>query len=214
MELIQVKKKVATESSVEEVSTATQQPTDGVGQELSTYEVGQELFARAEETPEDTEKVRPVGYQTPKEIVADEKTSNEDKIVSLLKVTPSVRRETQEKIKLLSTDANYTWAENFDAVFGALGENVKELFTKDFWTEPQTKENIEKRGTSIAEERLTTRQRKKTQIESDLETANYEQAKSKSQKDRKSTRLNSSHQINTYAVFCLKKKKKEEKWRK
>src|SRR5258708_22632794 len=30
----------------------------------------------------------------------------------------------------------------------------------------------------------------------------------KSPKDRKSTRLNSSHQIISYAVFCLKKKKK------
>src|SRR5258708_23909347 len=29
-----------------------------------------------------------------------------------------------------------------------------------------------------------------------------------SQRDRKSTRLNSSHQIISYAVFCLKKKKK------
>src|SRR5207244_11884494 len=29
--------------------------------------------------------------------------------------------------------------------------------------------------------------------------------------DRKSTRLNSSHQIISYAVFCLKKKNKEEK---
>src|SRR5258708_23241765 len=29
--------------------------------------------------------------------------------------------------------------------------------------------------------------------------------------DRKSTRLNSSHQIISYAVFCLKKKKKESK---
>src|SRR5258708_31058267 len=29
-----------------------------------------------------------------------------------------------------------------------------------------------------------------------------------SSKDRKSTRLNSSHQIISYAVFCLKKKKK------
>src|SRR5258708_22835490 len=28
-------------------------------------------------------------------------------------------------------------------------------------------------------------------------------------RDRKSTRLNSSHQIISYAVFCLKKKKKE-----
>src|SRR5258708_33070437 len=30
----------------------------------------------------------------------------------------------------------------------------------------------------------------------------------KRQQDRKSTRLNSSHQIISYAVFCLKKKKK------
>src|SRR5258708_31158072 len=30
----------------------------------------------------------------------------------------------------------------------------------------------------------------------------------KPQEDRKSTRLNSSHQIISYAVFCLKKKKK------
>src|SRR5258708_32068334 len=29
-------------------------------------------------------------------------------------------------------------------------------------------------------------------------------------RDRKSTRLNSSHQIISYAVFCLKKKKKKE----
>src|SRR5207244_13136120 len=29
------------------------------------------------------------------------------------------------------------------------------------------------------------------------------------QKDRKSTRLNSSHQIISYAVFCLKKKRKQ-----
>src|SRR5258708_20189556 len=31
------------------------------------------------------------------------------------------------------------------------------------------------------------------------------------QQDRKSTRLNSSHQIISYAVFCLKKKKKNKK---
>src|SRR5207244_1553335 len=31
------------------------------------------------------------------------------------------------------------------------------------------------------------------------------------QEDRKSTRLNSSHQIISYAVFCLKKKKKNKK---
>src|SRR5258708_10530309 len=30
-----------------------------------------------------------------------------------------------------------------------------------------------------------------------------------SRRDRKSTRLNSSHQIISYAVFCLKKKKKD-----
>src|SRR5207244_10237351 len=32
--------------------------------------------------------------------------------------------------------------------------------------------------------------------------------------DRKSTRLNSSHQIISYAVFCLKKKKKQENLKK
>src|SRR5215216_7702406 len=31
------------------------------------------------------------------------------------------------------------------------------------------------------------------------------------ERDRKSTRLNSSHQIISYAVFCLKKKKKKKK---
>src|SRR5947208_12116458 len=34
------------------------------------------------------------------------------------------------------------------------------------------------------------------------------------QQDRKSTRLNSSHQIISYAVFCLKKKKKKKKTKK
>src|SRR5437588_9727326 len=31
--------------------------------------------------------------------------------------------------------------------------------------------------------------------------------------DRKSTRLNSSHTVISYAVFCLKKKKTSERWR-
>src|SRR5256885_11112305 len=31
-------------------------------------------------------------------------------------------------------------------------------------------------------------------------------------RDRKSTRLNSSHLVISYAVFCLKKKKKKEVW--
>src|SRR5258708_15862300 len=33
--------------------------------------------------------------------------------------------------------------------------------------------------------------------------------KARTDRDRKSTRLNSSHQIISYAVFCLKKKKKK-----
>src|SRR5574341_1400614 len=37
----------------------------------------------------------------------------------------------------------------------------------------------------------------------------YRGLECKSRKDRKSTRLNSSHQLISYAVFCLKKKKKE-----
>src|SRR5207244_5773272 len=35
------------------------------------------------------------------------------------------------------------------------------------------------------------------------------QARFRPPRDRKSTRLNSSHQIISYAVFCLKKKKKK-----
>src|SRR5438034_2575457 len=37
------------------------------------------------------------------------------------------------------------------------------------------------------------------------------QALPSSQSDRKSTRLNSSHTVISYAVFCLKKKKKKHK---
>src|SRR5207244_13623340 len=39
-----------------------------------------------------------------------------------------------------------------------------------------------------------------------------ESAASDRRRDRKSTRLNSSHQIISYAVFCLKKKKKKNKY--
>src|SRR5207244_13307453 len=41
--------------------------------------------------------------------------------------------------------------------------------------------------------------------------AKTETARSEVKSDRKSTRLNSSHQIISYAVFCLKKKKKAHK---
>src|SRR5690625_6222044 len=45
--------------------------------------------------------------------------------------------------------------------------------------------------------------------QSDLEKsqAQFERLVNKAPKDRKSTRLNSSHVANSYAVFCLKKKK-------
>src|SRR5690348_17488651 len=41
-----------------------------------------------------------------------------------------------------------------------------------------------------------------------LHSATYEFRDRKKRKDRKSTRLNSSHPSISYAVFCLKKKKK------
>src|SRR5258708_34675908 len=41
------------------------------------------------------------------------------------------------------------------------------------------------------------------------ETLSRASGRSREQQDRKSTRLNSSHQIISYAVFCLKKKKKK-----
>src|SRR5258708_39832043 len=43
-----------------------------------------------------------------------------------------------------------------------------------------------------------------------LSTKNLPLGVSKPLRDRKSTRLNSSHQIISYAVFCLKKKKKKQ----
>src|SRR5689334_24592144 len=42
-------------------------------------------------------------------------------------------------------------------------------------------------------------------------TENTERKEEKIQEDRKSTRLNSSHSSISYAVFCLKKKKKNKK---
>src|SRR5258708_21779533 len=44
----------------------------------------------------------------------------------------------------------------------------------------------------------------------DLRPRRAGQGRRSGRPDRKSTRLNSSHQIISYAVFCLKKKKKEQ----
>src|SRR5258708_24218069 len=43
-----------------------------------------------------------------------------------------------------------------------------------------------------------------------IASLNLRRSSALSMADRKSTRLNSSHQIISYAVFCLKKKKKTE----
>src|SRR5574340_1334666 len=53
----------------------------------------------------------------------------------------------------------------------------------------------------------TTLFRSWSQIISHLQTQNLIKEYSLERKDRKSTRLNSSHQKISYAVFCLKKKK-------
>src|SRR2546430_4169313 len=50
-------------------------------------------------------------------------------------------------------------------------------------------------------------------LQSSTDGANLEQAVCYQQLDRKSTRLNSSHSQISYAVFCLKKKKKIAKHR-
>src|SRR5438034_729279 len=44
-----------------------------------------------------------------------------------------------------------------------------------------------------------------------LESARFEDDGLAGDRDRKSTRLNSSHTVISYAVFCLKKKKKKKK---
>src|SRR5258708_29750877 len=49
------------------------------------------------------------------------------------------------------------------------------------------------------------------EIGAGLASSTKARVRSDQTKDRKSTRLNSSHQIISYAVFCLKKKKKSHK---
>src|SRR5438552_5786700 len=46
-----------------------------------------------------------------------------------------------------------------------------------------------------------------TEAPTRVTTAPYDYVRRRGHPDRKSTRLNSSHQIISYAVFCLKKKK-------
>src|SRR5438552_7377633 len=58
-------------------------------------------------------------------------------------------------------------------------------------------------GEALSEDRFVTG--------ADLRPAHMVRAVAGAARDRKSTRLNSSHQIISYAVFCLKKKKKNEK---
>src|SRR5260363_273570 len=53
--------------------------------------------------------------------------------------------------------------------------------------------------------------RKSTRLNSSHQIISYAVFCLKKKTDRKSTRLNSSHQINSYAVFCLQKKKNQEK---
>src|SRR5258708_11190816 len=59
-------------------------------------------------------------------------------------------------------------------------------------------------GTALPERRKKCRKCEKCSAHS---SARHPCQPSCEQKDRKSTRLNSSHQIISYAVFCLKKKK-------
>src|SRR5258708_31769603 len=62
------------------------------------------------------------------------------------------------------------------------------------------REDLEKIGRLTPEERFSTFPTMLDWVRSIAESGNYIG-------DRKSTRLNSSHQIISYAVFCLKKKK-------
>src|SRR5258708_31929704 len=66
------------------------------------------------------------------------------------------------------------------------------------------------RGARAATPARTTGDRGRRQEYAGWSSAQYRSRFCKaSREDRKSTRLNSSHQIISYAVFCLKKKKKK-----
>src|SRR5258708_18065964 len=46
-------------------------------------------------------------------------------------------------------------------------------------------------------------------VDRDVDRASCDRRTNQTMRDRKSTRLNSSHQIISYAVFCLRKKKQK-----
>src|SRR2546422_7106639 len=65
------------------------------------------------------------------------------------------------------------------------------------------------RETGAAPELLTHLARDESRAAAGGSTASIRRATARSGRDRKSTRLNSSHGYISYAVFCLKKKKRD-----
>src|SRR5688572_32269483 len=64
---------------------------------------------------------------------------------------------------------------------------------------------------SCVQEAARSAPRSRAQHESVADQHRRQQRSGRARPDRKSTRLNSSHSQISYAVFCLKKKKKKEK---
>src|SRR5699024_8314459 len=76
----------------------------------------------------------------------------------------------------------------------------------------QAAKRNEKQSVHDQKEQLDLRKNKQTEMSEQLVTKRHQlmdETKEIKEKDRKSTRLNSSHVSSSYAVFCLKKKKIE-----
>src|SRR5688572_31866987 len=71
--------------------------------------------------------------------------------------------------------------------------------------EPQIKREYERIATALVAERSNLQQLQTRRAETAFSEEKFAALR---QRDRKSTRLNSSHSQISYAVFCLKKKKK------
>src|SRR5438105_12927879 len=77
------------------------------------------------------------------------------------------------------------------------------LFRSMFSTKPEEEQQFRKKILALAGDEVRARDR---QLAAETIAASVP---SVSARDRKSTRLNSSHEWISYAVFCLKKKKEE-----
>src|SRR5699024_907225 len=123
----------------------------------------------------------------------------------------ALQEELEEEIKDKMKDTRKAILENFDAdVHSRLKVNLEDTkyeldrFSKMFWALTKVILNEE----AIFDNQNFSFNLLKTPSDININKGKYELISKEKKEDRKSTRLNSSHVSISYAVFCLKKKKK------